>query len=157
MVRAGFGISYTPFEDNTYAYNFPVRSNNSYQQNNSYQPAVLGDGVTPATFQAGFPAPVPFTVPDNGLVPANTSFLLNQAYVVIPKNYQNPYIAKALEGGCARIVFVPCTLVRTWGTRREECQPRNTDPCLGRGHIHQTVGFPLQPRPDDSLFVAQVP
>ena len=30
VVRWGFGISYTPFEDNTYAYNYPVRANNGY-------------------------------------------------------------------------------------------------------------------------------
>ncbi len=26
VIRAGFGISYTPFPDNTYAYNYPVRA-----------------------------------------------------------------------------------------------------------------------------------
>ena len=31
VVRGGFGISYTPFPDNTYAYNYPIRANNSYQ------------------------------------------------------------------------------------------------------------------------------
>src|SRR6185312_15180043 len=30
VVRAGFGISYTPYPDNTYAYNYPVRANNGY-------------------------------------------------------------------------------------------------------------------------------
>ena len=32
VIRAGFGMSYTPFPDNTYAYNYPVRSNNFYHQ-----------------------------------------------------------------------------------------------------------------------------
>ena len=27
VIRVGFGISYTPFPDNSYAYNFPVRAN----------------------------------------------------------------------------------------------------------------------------------
>ena len=31
VIRGGFGISYTPFPDNTYAYNYPIRANNSYQ------------------------------------------------------------------------------------------------------------------------------
>ena len=91
VVRGGFGISYTPFEDNTYAYNYPVRANNSYQQLNSYGPALLSDG-TPATFQAGFPAPSPIVIPSNGIIPANTPFLRSQAYFVIPKNYRNPYV-----------------------------------------------------------------
>ena len=74
VIRGGFGISYTPFPDNTYAYNYPIRANNSYQPTGSsgFTPAVLADGVTVATFQAGFPAPVPVTIPSNGIIPANT-------------------------------------------------------------------------------------
>ena len=30
VLRTGSGFSYTPFADNTYAYNYPVRSNNEY-------------------------------------------------------------------------------------------------------------------------------
>ena len=92
VVRGGFGISYTPFEDNTYAYNYPVRANNSYQQLNSYGPALLSDGITPATFQAGFPAPSPIVIPSNGIISASTPYLRSQAYFVIPKNYHNPYV-----------------------------------------------------------------
>ncbi len=93
VVRGGFGISYTPFPDNTYAYNYPIRANNSYQPagTSPYTPAVLGDGVTPATFQAGFPAPVPVVIPSNGIIPANTSLLKAQVYTYIPLNYKNPY------------------------------------------------------------------
>lgn len=91
VVRGGFGISYTPFPDNTYAYNYPVRANNSYQPSgsaSSYTPAVLDNGQ-PATFQAGFPAPKPIDVPSNGIIsPAP----LNQSYVVIPQNWKNPYV-----------------------------------------------------------------
>lgn len=31
VIRTGFGLSYAPYPDNTYAYNYPVRANNSYQ------------------------------------------------------------------------------------------------------------------------------
>jgi hypothetical protein len=93
VIRGGFGISYTPFPDNTYAYNYPIRANNSYQPTGSsgFTPAVLADGVTVATFQAGFPAPVPVDIPSNGIIPANTPFLTSQVYVYIPKNYKTPY------------------------------------------------------------------
>jgi hypothetical protein len=65
-----------------------VRANNSFQQLNAYQPALLNNG-SPATFQAGFPAPVPIPIPANGIInPAPIS----QAYVVIPQNYRNPYV-----------------------------------------------------------------
>ena len=93
VIRGGFGISYTPFPDNTYAYNYPIRANNSYQPagGSAFTPAVLADGVTVATFQAGFPAPVAVPIPANGLIVANTPQLKNQVYVYVPKTYKNPY------------------------------------------------------------------
>jgi hypothetical protein len=94
VVRGGFGISYTPFPDNTYAYDYPIRANNSYQPTGSsaFTPAVLADGVTVATFQAGFPAPVPVAIPSNGIIVANTPQLISQVYNYIPKDYKNPYV-----------------------------------------------------------------
>jgi hypothetical protein len=91
VIRTGFGISYTPFPDNTYAYNYPVRANNAYNPlGKGFGPAVLADG-TPATFQAGFPAPVPVVIPSNGIIPA-TGALAAQNYFVIPLDYLNPYV-----------------------------------------------------------------
>ncbi len=97
VIRAGFGISYTPFEDNTYAYNYPVRANNGYTAPNSYQPAVLTTSTsacsapTNFTFECGFPAPVAVTIPSNGIIPA-TGSLLAQSEFYIPLNYHNPYV-----------------------------------------------------------------
>jgi hypothetical protein len=94
VIRAGFGISYTPFGDNTYAYNYPVRSNNAYGTvGNGYGPAVLADQVSPATFQAGFPLPVPVTVPSNGIIQIQPGSTLNaQAFFFLPTNWKNPYV-----------------------------------------------------------------
>jgi hypothetical protein len=114
VVRAGFGISFTPFPDNTYAYDYPVRANNSYSPggNGANTPAVIpittptsscpayGAGYAVASFQCGFPAPVPVTIPANGIIPANTPFLTSQVYNVIgtmkfgsySPNYINPYV-----------------------------------------------------------------
>ena len=94
VMRAGFGMSYTPFPDNTYAYNFPVRANNAYNTSptgNGYGPAVLGDGVSPALFQAGFPAPVPVAIPANGII-TPTGTLASSNFFVIPLDYKNPYV-----------------------------------------------------------------
>ena len=61
VIRAGFGTSYTPFPDNTYAYNYPVRSNNYYTNvGDGFATTLLANGQ-PATFQKGFPLPVPVT------------------------------------------------------------------------------------------------
>ncbi len=90
VVRAGFGTSYTPFPDNTYAYNYPVRSNNDYPNvGDGFAVPLLPNGQ-PATFQAGFPLPVPVPVPANGIIPA-TGPLLTQSFDVINLNFKNPY------------------------------------------------------------------
>jgi Carboxypeptidase regulatory-like domain len=91
VIRAGYGISYEPFEDNTYAYNFPVKQNNSFDSLSGYGPAILPDG-TPSTFSKGFPAPLLATIPSNGIIPANTPLLINQSYDVINLNYRDPYV-----------------------------------------------------------------
>jgi hypothetical protein len=93
VLRAGFGMSYIPFTDNTYAYNYPIRANNSYQPTggSSFTPAVLSDGVTVATFQAGFPAPVAVTIPSSGIIAASTPALISQVYTYIPPTFRNPY------------------------------------------------------------------
>lgn len=91
VIRAGFGISYEPFPDNTYAYNFPVKQNNSFNSANSLSPALLPDG-TPSTFAKGFPPPLPASIPANGIIPANTPLLISQSYFVIPKDFKNPYV-----------------------------------------------------------------
>lgn len=91
VVRAGFGISYTPFPDNNYAFNYPVRANNAYNPtgaDTTYTPAVLNTGQV-ATFQNGFPAAVLPVVPPDGIIP---NAPINQSYFVIPQNYKNPYV-----------------------------------------------------------------
>jgi hypothetical protein len=93
VIRVGFGMSYMPFSDNSYAYNYPVRSNNSYAiapTGSQFTPAVLGDNVTVATFQAGFPPPVAVPIPSNGIIPV-TQALKTQSFFVIPKNFKNAY------------------------------------------------------------------
>jgi hypothetical protein len=93
VVRAGFGISYVPFPDNGYAYNYPIRANNAYNPTGSspYTPAVLADGVTVATFQAGFPAPVTIPIPSSGIIAVSGNSLLNSSsFFYIPPTFKNP-------------------------------------------------------------------
>jgi hypothetical protein len=104
VIRAGFGTSYTPFPDNTYAYNYPVRSNNNYSNiGDGYATTLLPNGQ-PSTFQAGFPAPVAVPIPSNGIIPA-TGSLISSNFDVINLNFKNPYtetwnlaIQRALPG-----------------------------------------------------------
>ena len=98
VIRAGFGISFMPFPDNSYAYNFPVRSNNAFNPAvASFGPAVLTDGVTPATFQNGFPDIVQPVVPPDGIITSASSaaaavVLKNSNLFVVNQNFRNPYV-----------------------------------------------------------------
>jgi hypothetical protein len=137
VVRGGFGISYTPFEDNTYAYNYPVRANNSYQQLNQYQPALLPDEVTPITFQVGFPASTQVPIPTNGIISPAPA----QAYTVIPKNYQNPYVESwnvAVQQALPQQFTMQVAYVANHGVHIGVSQNINLPPGLGLG----TAGEP---------------
>jgi hypothetical protein len=88
VVRAGFGISHTPFQDNNYAYNFPVRQNVSFNSSGSFTPAVQTDGAV-ATLENGFPlAPVP-VIPENGIIPNAPK---SSAWTVVNPKYKDPYV-----------------------------------------------------------------
>ena len=87
VIRGGFGISYTPFPDNSYAYNYPVRANNEYDGLTSYVPAVLYTNQV-ATFQNGFPPSQNPAIPANGIISAPIS----QSYNIVNLNFKNPYV-----------------------------------------------------------------
>jgi carboxypeptidase family protein/TonB-dependent receptor-like protein len=90
VLRAGFGISYTPFPDNSYAYNFPVRANNQFDPTvTTFGPAVLADGVTRATFQNGFPGLIQPSIPSTGVITNPTKAA---TYFVVNQNFKNPYV-----------------------------------------------------------------
>jgi hypothetical protein len=89
VFRVGFGISYTPFPDNSYAYNFPVRANNQFDPAvTTFGPAVLPDG-TPATFESGFPGLIQPAIPADGIITNPTKAA---TYFVVNQNFKNPYV-----------------------------------------------------------------
>ena len=90
VLRTGTGFSYTPFADNTYAYNYPVRSNNEYVTSggNSYTAVFLPDGRL-GTFSNGFPPPYDVPIPTDGIIRNPDK---NQSYVYIPLDYKNAYV-----------------------------------------------------------------
>ena len=78
VLRGGFGASTMPFPDNRYAFNYPVKQNNSYQAPNSYSPA--------GAMAAGFPAPSFVQIPENGIINANA--VLGQSLFYVPNDLQ---------------------------------------------------------------------
>jgi hypothetical protein len=89
VVRAGFGVSHTPFQDNSYAFNYPVRQNVVFNSLNAYNPSVAADGSTTENMSAGFPpAPQP-VIPANGIIP---NAALTSTWTVVNTNYKDPYV-----------------------------------------------------------------
>jgi hypothetical protein len=89
VVRAGFGISYTPFQDNVYAFNYPVRQNIVFNSLNSHTPAVEADGVTTENMAAGFPAAPQPQIPADGIIP-NAS--VTSTWIIVDTHYKDPYV-----------------------------------------------------------------
>ncbi|HVH89106.1 MAG TPA: TonB-dependent receptor [Terriglobales bacterium] len=87
VVRAGFGISYEPFTNNQYAFNFPVRQNQGTNQANSFAFPFFANGLL-GDFPNGFPAPSTIAIDASGTVnPSN-----GDPYNVVDKHFQEPYV-----------------------------------------------------------------
>ena len=96
VVRGGFALSYFPYPDNDYAFDFPVLQNNAF-------PDACGCGFGQAqvsggpvlSMASGFPAPIVATIPSNGIIPVSgttgTTKLLNQNYTAVNLNFREPY------------------------------------------------------------------
>jgi hypothetical protein len=104
VFRSGFGISYTSYPDNTYAYNYPIKQNNQFTAPCTFCGVVLPNGQ-PATFQNGFPPFAAVQIPSNGII-QNAD--LNQSYIQVNPHFREPYveswnfaIQRALPGSLA--------------------------------------------------------
>jgi outer membrane receptor protein involved in Fe transport len=86
VFRGGFGISYEPFTNNAYAFNFPIRQNQDSKQGNSFVLPQLNGKI--ANMATGFPAPTPVAISANGTVTPNRS----ESYTVVDKHFQQPYV-----------------------------------------------------------------
>jgi hypothetical protein len=86
VFRGAFGISYAPFTNNQYAFNYPLRSNqDSSQANGNALPTLQGG---PANMATGIPAAPGIAVLPGGLVTPRPG----EAYTVVDKHFQQPYV-----------------------------------------------------------------
>jgi len=84
VLRSAFGISYAPFTNNQYAFNYPLRSNQDSSQANGNALPVLQGG--PANMATGIPAAPVIAVLPGGLVAARPG----ESYTVIDKHFREP-------------------------------------------------------------------
>src|SRR6266436_4410036 len=86
VLRGAFGISYAPFTNNQYAFNYPLRSNQDSSQANGNALPVLQGG--PANMATGIPAAPSIAVLPGGLITPRPG----EAYTVVDKHFQQPYV-----------------------------------------------------------------
>jgi hypothetical protein len=96
VVRGGFAISYFPYPDNDYAFDFPVLQNNAFPSLNGSSFTQSVDAANnPISMGSGFPAPLVASIPPTGLIPVvgkvGTTSLLTQNYTVANLNFREPY------------------------------------------------------------------
>lgn len=130
VVRTGYGISYVPYPDNRYAYNFPVRQNNAFNPANSF--------VAAGRMADGLPAPLPFTIPQDGII-RNAP---NQNYEVIPLDYREGYIQSyniAVQRSLPANFALDVAYVGNKGTRMSQQFNANAGMVLGAGREGQPL------------------
>jgi hypothetical protein len=138
VIRTGFGISYSPFPDNTYAYNYPVKQNNFFTGNCTRCGAVLPNGQ-PATFQAGFPPFTTAAIPSSGIIP-NAD--INQSYIYINPNFREPYVESwnfAIQRALPSNFTIDVAYVGNHGVNQPAQYNLNASTTLGGGVASQPL------------------
>jgi hypothetical protein len=92
VIRAGIGVSYTPYEDNTYlTYGYPTKGNvGAVQGASAYTSAFYNGSVL--SFESGLPAPSPQPIPSNGIYSVAALGFNGSSEFFFPTNYKNPHI-----------------------------------------------------------------
>ena len=136
VVRAGFGVSYVPFVDNTYAYNYPIKTSTSYTNSPTY-----GSALNPAggvvNLVTGVPATPTATFSSSGTqVETAANGLLGLANLYIPLNFRNAYVT-SWNAVVQQVMPGDSTLqiayVANHGTRIDVAQNINLPRVYGQG------------------------
>jgi len=92
VIRAGIGVSYTPFQDNTYlTYNYPTKGNlGAVQGASAYTSALYGGSLL--SFESGLPAPAPQPIPSNGIYDVAALGQNGTSEFYFPTNYKNAHV-----------------------------------------------------------------
>ncbi|MGP8246758.1 MAG: TonB-dependent receptor [Bryobacteraceae bacterium] len=92
VLRAGIGVSYTPFEDNTYiTNNYPTKGNIGAVQGASAYTSPTYNGSL-LSFESGLPSPAPVPVPSNGIYSVAALGFNGSTEDYFPTNYKNPHV-----------------------------------------------------------------
>src|SRR5580698_7567235 len=135
VVRLGFGISYVPFVDNSYAYNYPIKTSTGYTNTPTYGPALNPVGGV-IDFVTGIPATPTATFPSNGaLVESAANGTIGLSNLLIPQNFKNASVDSwnvAVEQALPKNMSFQIAYVANHGTRIDVAQNINQPRIYGQ-------------------------
>jgi hypothetical protein len=135
VVRAGFGVSYVPFVDNSYAYNYPIKTSTFYNNSPTYG-AALNPAGGYVNFTTGIPAtPTVAFASDGTLTESAANGTIGLANLYIPKNFKNAYVTSwnvALQQAMPFDMTLQIAYVANHGTRIDVAQNINNPSVYGQ-------------------------
>ncbi len=142
VVRAGFGVSYVPFVDNSYAYNYPIKTSTNYTFGQTYGPALNPAGGY-VNFATGLPATPTVTFGSDGTLTeskANGTIALGNLF--IPLNFKNAYVSSwnaAIQQALPKDMSLQIAYVANHGTRIDVAQNINQPTIYGQSNAYDPL------------------
>ncbi len=128
VVRAGFGVSYVPFIDNSYAYNYPIKTSTFYTITPTYGAALNPAGGV-VNLVTGVPATPTVAFPSNGtLIETAANGTIGLANLYIPLNFRNAYVSSwnaVVQQALKHDMSLQVAYVANHGTRIDVAQNVN--------------------------------
>ncbi len=135
VVRGGIGVSYVPFVDNTYAYNYPIKTSTNYTIGTTYGPTLNPAGGV-VNFTTGIPTTPTVAFGSDGTLAesaANGTIGLGNLY--IPLNFQNAYVTSwnaAIQQALPQDMSLQIAYVANHGTKIDASQNINLPKIYGQ-------------------------
>ncbi len=145
VVRAGFGVSYVPFVDNSYAYNYPIKTSSYYTNAQTYGPAINPSGGGAVNYATGVPATPTVAFSSNGtLVETAANGTLGLANLYIPLNFKNAYVSSwnaVVQQSLPFDSSLQIAYVANHGTRIDVAQNINLPSIYGQGATYDPFNY----------------
>jgi hypothetical protein len=142
VVRAGFGVSYVPFVDNSYAYNYPIKTSTFYTITPTYGVALNPAGGV-VNFVTGVPATPTVAFTSNGtLTESAANGTIGLANLYIPLNFKNAYVSSwnvAVQQAMPGDMSLQIAYVANHGTRIDVAQNINQPTIYGQSAVYDPL------------------
>jgi hypothetical protein len=142
VLRAGFGISYVPFVDNSYAYNYPIKTSTFYNNSPTY-----GAALNPAGGYVNFVTGIPITptapfASDGTITESAANGTIGLANLYIPLNFKNASVNSwnvAVEQELPFDSSLQVAYVANHGTRIDVAQNINQPKIYGQSGTYDPL------------------